>query len=64
MQQTTSGAAGKKELRAKKRPGGGERAGEKGRGGAEKRNKLRLVFWHGKKKKCRWRARVFPEGEN
>jgi len=34
--------------RAKKLPGGGEQAGEKERGGAEIRKKLRVVLWREK----------------
>jgi hypothetical protein len=38
------------QFRAKKQPGSGEHAGEKGREGAEKRKKLRVLVWHGKQK--------------
>jgi hypothetical protein len=34
--------------RAKKQPGGGEHAGEKGQGRVEKRKKFRVAVWHGK----------------
>jgi hypothetical protein len=34
--------------RAKKQPGGGEHAGEKGWGGADIFKKLRVAVWHGK----------------
>jgi hypothetical protein len=50
------------QFRAKKQPGGGEHAGEKGRGGAKKLNKHRVVLWQGNRK-CRWHARVYPERE-
>jgi hypothetical protein len=46
-------------IRAKKQPGGWEQAGEKGRGGAEKRKKFRVVVWHGKQEVPVARARVF-----
>jgi hypothetical protein len=45
--------------RAKKRSGGGEIAGDNGRGGAEKREKLRVNFCHGKQEIPVVRARVF-----
>ena len=53
-----------KRTRAKKQPGGGEHAGEKGRGGAEKRKKLRVVVRHGKQEMQVARARVYSERES
>jgi hypothetical protein len=38
--------------------GSGEHAGEKGRGGAERRKKLRVAVWHGKQEMPVARARV------
>jgi hypothetical protein len=49
--------------RAKKQPGGGEHAGEKGRGRAEKRKKLRVALWHGKQEMPVARARVSQTGK-
>jgi hypothetical protein len=48
---------------AKKQPGGGEQAGEKGRGGAEKRYKLRVAVWHGKQEMPVARVHVSRTGK-
>jgi hypothetical protein len=48
--------------RAKKQPEGGEHAGEKGRGGAEKRKKFRVAVWHRKQEMPVARARVSRTG--
>jgi hypothetical protein len=47
----------------KKQPGDGEHAGEKGRGGAKKRKKLRGAARHGKQE-IAGGARVYPERES
>jgi hypothetical protein len=52
-----------KQSRAKKRPEGREHAGEKRRGGAEKRKKnIRVVVFHGKHRMPVARARVSQTG--
>jgi hypothetical protein len=48
---------------AKKQSGGWERAGEKGRGGAAKRKKLRVAVWHGKQEIPVARAHVSRTGK-
>jgi hypothetical protein len=50
-------------FRAKKQPGGGDQAGEKGREGAERRKKLRLEVWHGKQEIQVARPRVSRTGK-
>jgi hypothetical protein len=49
--------------RAEKQPEGGEQAGERERGGAEKRKKIRVVVWHGKQEIQVVRARIFWTGK-
>jgi hypothetical protein len=48
---------------AKKQPEGGEQAGEKGRGGVEKRKNIRVAVWHGKQEIQVVRARVSWTGK-
>jgi hypothetical protein len=46
-----------------KQLGGGEHAGERGRGGVEKCKKLRVAVWFGNKEMQGARARVFRTGK-
>jgi hypothetical protein len=59
----TAGPPACAQSRAKKQPGGGKHAGEKGRGGAEKRKKLRVDVWHGIQEMLVVRARVSRTGK-